>query len=183
MCRRRRRWPTIDLQTAQPFIKIVLTVCWFRVRYHLWNLWMNYALSASTVLKRDARIDGNNDPTNPITPPNINAKIIKSNVTRKLNAISLNVTQFDVPVETKFNGNANKIPIAAPISAIATDSKRNAVRMLNRLNPSTRSVPLSLVRRATAAYIVFMPAKPAPTAMMKEMNTANPFNAPEAAPC
>ena len=143
----------------------------------------DYARSASTILKRDARIDGNNDPTNPITPPKNNAQSIKSNVTRKLNAISLNVTQFDVPVETKFNGSANKIPIAAPINAIATDSNRNAIKMLIRLNPSTRSVPISFVRRATAAYIVFMPANPAPTAMMNEMNTANLFSAPEAVPC
>ena len=128
-------------------------------------------------------MDGKREPMNPMIAPKIRAEIIKSNVTRKLNAISLNVTQFDVPVETKFNGNASRIPIAAPIKAIATDSKRNATSMLNLPNPSTRNVPISFVRRATAAYIVFMPAKPAPTAIMKEMNTASPFNAPEATPC
>src|SRR6185503_18751403 len=93
----------------------------------LCNLWMSYALNASTILKREARIDGNNDPINPITPPKSSADSIKSYVTRKLNAISLNVTQFDVPVETKFNGNAKMIPITAPINAIATDSNRNAI--------------------------------------------------------
>src|SRR5215211_5032855 len=86
-----------------------------------------YARKASTILNRDARIDGNRDPINPITAPKISAKIIKSAVTLKLKAISLNVTQFEVPVETKFNGNASRIPITAPINAIATDSKRNAV--------------------------------------------------------
>ena len=70
-------------------------------------------------MNREARIDGNNDPTRPIIPPKINAQIIKSNVTLKLNAISLNVTQFDVPVDTKFNGSASTIPITAPIKAIA----------------------------------------------------------------
>lgn len=139
-----------------------------------------HARNASTIRNLDARIEGNRDPTNPITAPKINAEIIKSGVTRKLKAISLNVTQFDVPVETKFNGNDSTIPIAAPIKAIATDSKRNAIRMLILPKPRTRSVPISFVLRATAAYIVFMPAKPAPTAMMKVMKTANAFRAPEA---
>ena len=115
-----------------------------------------------------------------MTAPNINAQSIKSGVTRKLKAISLNVTQFEVPVETKFNGSDNKIPIAAPIKAMETDSKRNAIRMLILLKPRTRNVPISFVLRATAAYMVFMPAKPAPTAMMKVMKTANAFSAPEA---
>ena len=144
---------------------------------------INHARNASTILKREARIDGNNDPTSPIMPPKANANIIRSNVTLKLNAISLNVTQFEVPVETKFNGSANRIPITAPISAIAIDSNRNVARILSRLNQSTRNVPISFVRRATAAYIVFMPAKPAPTAMMKEIKTASTFNAPDAVPC
>lgn len=84
------------------------------------------------ILKREARIDGNNDPINPITPPKINAKIIKSNVTRKLNAISLNVTQFDVPVETKFNGNASTIPIAAPMHATVSVDKDRVDCLVDR---------------------------------------------------
>jgi hypothetical protein len=56
-----------------------------------------HARNASTILNRDARIDGKSEPTKPITAPNVNAHSIKSGVTRKLKAISLNVTQFDVP--------------------------------------------------------------------------------------
>ena len=41
--------------------------------------------------------------------------------------------------------------------------------MLPREKPSTRSVPISRARRATAAYMVFMAAKLLPTAMMIEM--------------
>ena len=39
-------------------------------------------------------------------------------------------------------------------------------RMLPREKPSTRSVPISRARRATAAYMVFMAAKLLPIAMM-----------------
>jgi hypothetical protein len=77
-------------------------------------------------LNRDARIEGNNDPMKPMIAPKISADNIKSGVTLKLKAISLNVTQFEVPVDTKFNGRARMIPIAAPINAIDTDSSRNA---------------------------------------------------------
>src|SRR6476660_7536074 len=142
-----------------------------------------YARKASTILNRDARIDGNNEPTKPITAPKISADNIRSGVTLKLKAISLKVAQFEVPVETKFNGSANPIPNAAPITAIDMDSRRNATRMLSLLKPSTRSVPISLVLRATAAYIVFMPAKHAPTAMIKEMNPASNLRDVEAWPC
>ena len=119
----------------------------------------------------------------PIIEPKIKAANISRGVTRKLNAISLNVTKLAVPVETKFNGNVNRIPIAAPTIEIATASNTNAIRMLRRLKPNTRSVPISLVRLATAAYIVFMPAKAAPIAMIKAMKTAKPFNSPDAIPC
>ena len=37
--------------------------------------------------------------------------------------------------------------------------------MLPRENPSTRSVPISRARRATAAYMVVMAAKALPTAI------------------
>ena len=53
--------------------------------------------------------------------------------------------------------------------------------MLPRENPSTRSVPISRARRATAAYIVFMAAKLLPTAMM--MDTKIPVYSMGAAPC
>src|ERR1051325_3809740 len=102
-----------------------------------------HARNASTILNRDARIDGKSEPTQPITAPNANAQTIKSSVTLKLKAISLNVTQFEVPVETKFNGSDSTIPIAAPLKAIAIDSKRNAIRMLSLPKPKTRSEQIS----------------------------------------
>ena len=128
-------------------------------------------------------MDGKSEPMKPIIAPKMSAEIIRSGVTRKLNAISLKVAQFEVPVDTKFNGRVSKIPSAAPIRATPTDSSKKAIKILVRLKPSTRNVPISFVRRATLAYIVFMPANPAPTAMMKEIKTASPFNAPEAKPC
>ena len=139
--------------------------------------------SASTILNLDARIDGSNEPSRPIPIPKINAHNIKSGVTRKLKAISLKVVKFAVPVEIKFSGRANRIPMATPMIAIATDSRTKAIKILRRRNPSTRSVPISFVLLATAAYIVFIPAKPAPTAIINPIKTARPFNAPEAAPC
>ena len=51
--------------------------------------------------------------------------------------------------------------------------------MLPREKPSTRSVPISRARRATAAYIVFIAAKLLPTAMM--MATKMPMNSMGAA--
>ena len=94
-------------------------------------------------MKRAARTDGSNEPNSPMTVPNNNPYNISFGVTRKLNAISLNVTKFAVPVETKFNGRVNRIPIAAPTIEIATASNTNAIRMLRRLKPNTRSVPIS----------------------------------------
>src|SRR6266496_5264567 len=60
------------------------------------------ARRASTILNREARIDGSSDPRKPIPAPKIKADSIKSGVTRKLNAISLKFVKFAVPVETKF---------------------------------------------------------------------------------
>ena len=53
--------------------------------------------------------------------------------------------------------------------------------MLPCENPSTRSVPISRERRATAAYIVFIAAKLLPTAMMIETKMPmNSIGAPDA---
>ena len=41
---------------------------------------MNYARSASTILNRDARIDGNNDPINPITPRRLSTEDVRRTI-------------------------------------------------------------------------------------------------------
>ena len=53
---------------------------------------------------------------------------------------------------------------AEPDSSI--DSTKKLKRIPPREKPSTRKVPTSRARRATAAYIVFIAAKQLPTAMM-----------------
>src|SRR5258705_12576730 len=82
---------------------------------------------ASTILNREARIDGSNEPSKPILIPKINAHNIKSGVTRKLKAISLKVVKFAVPVETKFSGRASRMPMANAIIAIYRDSRAKAI--------------------------------------------------------
>ena len=64
--------------------------------------------------------------------------------------------QFSVEMEKNCKNDAKKIPIAPPISAINIDSNKKAMRMLLRLNPRERSVPISTVLFATAAYIVII---------------------------
>ena len=99
------------------------------------------------------------------------------------------VAAIPAPPATAATSRARATPLVHTSSAIRLNrslvaaSSTNAVKMLSRLNPSTRSVPISFVRLATAAYIVFMPAKAAPTAMMKAMNTARPLSSPDAVPC
>src|SRR5258705_9595462 len=87
---------------------------------------------ASTILNREARIDGSNEPSKPILIPKINAHNIKSGVTRKLKAISLKVVKFAVPVETKFSGRASRIPMGTPMDAVTRGFRTQANRMLRR---------------------------------------------------
>jgi hypothetical protein len=77
-----------------------------------------------------------------------------------LNAISLNVTQFDVPVETKFNGSASTNSNRRADQRNRTRLEQKRDQNAETAEPSTRSVPISFVRRATAAYIVFIPQSP-----------------------
>ena len=64
------------------------------------------------------------------------------------------------------NGNISTIPTAAPSKDSSTASNTNEVRMLDRENPITRKVAISLERYAAAAYMVFIAAKLEPMAMM-----------------
>jgi hypothetical protein len=142
-----------------------------------------YARKASTILNRDARIDGNNEPTKPITAPKMSADNIRSGVTLKLKAISLKVAQFEVPVETKFNGSANTIPIAAPITAIDIDSRRNATRMLSPAKAKHTQYPdLFGSSRYGCIHSVHALAETCSTAMINEMNPASILRTSEAWP-
>ena len=73
-----------------------------------------------------------------------------------------------------FSGITRRQPSRPPSPASSTDSKKKLSRMLPFEKPSTRKVPISRARRATAAYMVFMAAKLEPTAMM--MATKMPTN-------
>ena len=65
-----------------------------------------------------------------------------------------------------FIGIASTIPIAPAVTASTSDSSRNDVITAIGAKPSARSVPISVVRDETAAYIVFIAPKIAPTAMI-----------------
>ena len=50
----------------------------------------------------------------------------------------------------------NKIPIAAPIIPIITDSVKNMVNIILLVPPNAFNIPISLVRSITEVYIVIM---------------------------
>src|ERR1039458_4043003 len=102
--------------------------------------------------------------------PSTDAKTIPASmicgVTRKEKASSLNVV-LPMPVVTPFKAKkTSRQPRIPPKPASSTDSTKKLSRILPRENPSTRNVPISRARRATAAYMVFMAAKLLPMAMM-----------------
>ena len=63
------------------------------------------------------------------------------------------------------------------MKASTTDSITNASRMLRREKPSARRVPISRVRAATIAYMVFMAPNTAPMPITTETKTARPMSA------
>ena len=69
---------------------------------------------------------------------------------------SENELKFKVETVKNCKNDAKNNPTNAPINEINRASDRNAVRMLLRLKPSDRIVPISTVRLATAEYIVIM---------------------------
>src|SRR5206468_8132771 len=95
---------------------------------------------------RAARIAGSRPPTAPINAEKIKPPAINAGVMRNLNATSLKLEKFVVPVDRPCTGSASTHPTMPPISASATDSARNAVTIRIRENPSARSVPISRVR-------------------------------------
>ena len=77
-------------------------------------------------------------------------------VIEKLNDNSVNEPKFNVDMEKNCNNEANPIPMIPPNKAVIIDSIKNAVKIELLPNPNARSVPISVVRFATAAYIVIM---------------------------
>ena len=61
---------------------------------------------------------------------------------------------------------ASATPATSPARASSSDSARKERRIEPRPKPSARSVPISAVRLATAAYMVFSAPNVAPAPMM-----------------
>ncbi len=93
-------------------------------------------------------------------------------MTRKAKATSLKLWVCRWPVEKPFMGRASRQPIRPPSRARTTDSITNEDRIEKREKPSARSVPISRVREATIAYMVFMAPNTAPTPMTKATKAA-----------
>src|SRR5450755_2624860 len=127
------------------------------------------ARSASTIFSRAARAAGRNPPTKPMPSANISAARTMPGVSTKRNASSAKVWKFMVEIEIACMNEAHTMPITPPMSPRSSDSPRNAVRMAARENPSARSVPISLVRLATLAYMVIIAPMMAPMEKMTEI--------------
>ncbi len=94
----------------------------------------------------------------------------------KANASSLKFAPLVAEV-TPLAGRASMQPSIPPRKARTTDSITNARRMLRREKPSARRVPISRVRAATIAYMVFMAPNTAPPPITTETKTASPMSA------
>src|SRR5262249_8226273 len=82
-----------------------------------------------------------------------------------VNVIMLNCTpESNVSIASTASA-ASTTPATSPPAARSNDSVRNETRIAARPKPSARSVPISAVRLATAAYIVLSAPKTAPTGM------------------
>src|SRR5262245_37400136 len=124
--------------------------------------------SAVRISLRAAARAGKSPPSAPTIRAKATPAAIAGGPTRKLNAISLKVAKLPTAVVRLFSGSASRQPRMPPINDNNSDSSRKLSRMLTRENPSARKVPISVARRATAAYMVFMAAKLLPTAIIKE---------------
>src|ERR1700691_2066106 len=120
--------------------------------------------SDSSRLMREARHAGSNPPSAPIKSaaiiPDTNAPSVSRNL--KMNSPTF-ISWLLSPVE--YATSTPRIsPSTPPASASTMLSRTKLVSTLKRLKPSTRSTPISLVRRATAEYIVFIAPNTDPTA-------------------
>ena len=103
------------------------------------------------MFSRTARIAGKRPPSRPMARAISTPCSSTAGPKRNANVISLNVAQFAVPVERPLNGSVARQPSRPPTRQSSTDSNRNDDRMLRRLKPRARSVPISRPRLATAA--------------------------------
>lgn len=87
-------------------------------------------------------------------------------VIEKLNDNSVNDPKFKVEIEKNCKREARPTPMIPPINDVNIDSVKNAINIDVLPNPNARSVPISVVRFATAAYIVIIAPIIAPTLKM-----------------
>lgn len=127
-------------------------------------------LKALTIFNLAARTDGRNPPTNPITTAKMNDEITIDGDNANENDNSANELKFNVETVKNCKNDAKNNPTTAPIKEIKRASDRNAVRILLRLKPSERIVPISTVRLATAEYIVIIAPIIAPMLNMTVIN-------------
>ena len=92
-------------------------------------------------------------------------------LTRKANATCEKLAPPVAP-DSMLIGSARRQPSRPPTSARNADSIMNELRIDVREKPSARSVPISRVRAATSAYIVFIAPNTAPMPMMTPTNSA-----------
>jgi hypothetical protein len=130
-------------------------------------------LSADVIGIRAARNAGNTPPATPIRTASTIPTTSDVPLIRKANPISAKFVPMAAEVMPSA-GRASRQPSAPPTMARTVDSTTNAVRMLTLENPSARSVPISRVRAATSAYIVFMAPSTAPMPITMATNTASP---------
>src|SRR5262245_10504220 len=123
-------------------------------------------LSASTTVLFIACRAGSQPPSTPITAAKIRACNTTIGVTRKAKAIVEKVRKLPKLVERPLMGKARITPIVPAASASASDSSKNDPSTAPGRKPSARSVPISVVRAATDAYIVFIAANTAPIPMI-----------------
>ena len=102
--------------------------------------------SAFVIGIRAAMREGSKPPSSPRNAAKISADIKRSGVILKLNATSLKVRKFIVPVAIPFTGRASKQPTTPPINEMIIDSMTKLDMMLAFENPNARSVPISRVR-------------------------------------
>src|SRR5205085_3342369 len=114
------------------------------------------ARSALTMLSRAARTAGRKPPTTPITTAKITARMTTPGDNANPKPISEKLWKLTTEIRSNDSSAASATPRAPPTSASSTDSTRNAPNTLRRLNPRARRVPTSIVRFATAAYIVII---------------------------
>ena len=87
---------------------------------------------------------------------------------RKAKAISLKLWVWPVPVEKPFIGNGEQAADRAADRAPGSPTRsRTTIRIERREKPSARSVPISRVRDATIAYMVFIAPNTAPMPITK----------------